>query len=69
MAKEAERLLAGTGCLPEPLRTLDESAVQTDSGAASEPLPAFLVDSEEDSADDQAPSDPEEAPSSAIAAE
>ena len=69
MAKEAERLLAGTGWLPEPLRTLDESAVQTDSGAASEPLPAFLVDGEEDSADDQAPSDPEEAPSSAVAAE
>ena len=34
-----------------------------------EPLPAFLVDGEEDSADDQAPSDPEEAPSSAVAAE
>jgi ParB family chromosome partitioning protein len=69
MAKEAERLLSGTGWLPEPLRTPDQSAVQADSGAATDPLPAFLVDDEDDSADDQAPSDPEEAQSTAVAAE
>jgi ParB family chromosome partitioning protein len=68
MAREAERLLAGTGWVPEPLRTLGESAVQTDAGAATEPLPAFLAD-EGDGAEDQAPSDPEEAQSPAIAAE
>ncbi len=40
MAKEAERLLDGTGWLPEPLRLLDPVA------EASEPeaLPAFLAD-------------------------
>ena len=68
MAKEAERLLAGQGWLPEPLRMLDaetepetqvETAPANDDGAA---LPAFLAD---DAAD--APSPPE--PLSAIAAE
>lgn len=68
MAKEAERLLAGTGWLPEPLRAPVESAVQSDAGAATESLPAFLAD-EGDGADEQAPSDPEEAQSPAIAAE
>jgi ParB family transcriptional regulator, chromosome partitioning protein len=68
MAKEAERLLAGTGWLPEPLRTPDESAVQTDTVAATESLPAFLADGG-DAADEQVPSDPEEAQSPAIAAE
>jgi ParB family chromosome partitioning protein len=68
MAKEAERLLAGTGWLPEPLRTPDESAVQKDAGSAPEPLPAFLA-GEDDGADEQAPSDPEEAQSPVIAAE
>jgi ParB family chromosome partitioning protein len=68
MAKEAERLLTGTGWLPEPLRTPDESAVQTDTAAATESVPAFLS-GEDDGADEQAPSDPEEAQSSAIAAE
>jgi ParB family chromosome partitioning protein len=45
MAKEAERLLAGTGWLPEPLR-LPEPEVPADvAGAdAEESLPAFLDD-------------------------
>jgi hypothetical protein len=68
MAKEAERLLVGTGWLPEPLRTPAESAAQTDAGAATEPLPAFLAD-EGDGVDEQAASDPEEAQSPAVAAE
>jgi ParB family chromosome partitioning protein len=42
MAKEAERLLAGTGWLPEPLR-LPEPEVPADAGAdVEENLPAFL---------------------------
>src|SRR5216684_6020799 len=46
MAKEAERLLDGTGWLPEPLRTqeaepvVDEPAAEVDAEA----LPAFLAD-------------------------
>ncbi|HLG86006.1 MAG TPA: DNA-binding protein, partial [Alphaproteobacteria bacterium] len=54
MAKEAERLLDGTGWLPEPLRTSDAaSAEATDADAAGdeETLPAFLTDNE-DSADE-----------------
>jgi ParB family chromosome partitioning protein len=44
MAKEAERLLAGTGWLPDPLR-LPEPEVPADAGAdAEESLPAFLDD-------------------------
>ncbi len=39
MASEAERLLSGTGWLPEPLRT--PASPGTEEGAAS-PLPAFL---------------------------
>ena len=68
MAREAERLLAGTGWLPEPLRTPVESAVQPDAGAATESLPAFLT-GEGDGTDEQTLSDPEEAQSPAIAAE
>ena len=52
MAKEAERLLADTGWLPEPLRLADvdgaiggEPADQNDDDAA---LPAFLTDDGED---------------------
>jgi ParB family chromosome partitioning protein len=47
MAKEAERLLQGTGWLPEPLRTPDSSpATPPPSAGAPEPstLPAFLTD-------------------------
>ena len=57
MAKEAERLLAGTGWLPEPLRLagaesdLAEESADQDGGEGS--LPAFLTgdDDEEDPAD------------------
>ena len=64
MAKEAERLLAGSGWLPEPLRMPDaETAV--DEPAATEDLPAFLDDEEGVSPD----ADPEEPQPPAIAAE
>ena len=44
MAKEAERLLAGTGWLPEPLRIADPDAVMTaiETDGHVEDLPAFL---------------------------
>jgi ParB family chromosome partitioning protein len=55
MAKEAERLLDGTGWLPEPLRTSDPSDADTadaDAGGGEEALPAFLTDGEESAGDD-----------------
>jgi ParB family chromosome partitioning protein len=57
MAKEAERLLADTGWLPEPLRLAgadDGAASQAaDQGGDDEALPAFLtVDGDEDEAAD-----------------
>ena len=64
MAKEAERLLAGSGWLPEPLR-LPDAETAVDEPATSEGLPAFLDDDEGASAD----SDPEEPQPPAIAAE
>lgn len=64
MAKEAERLLAGSGWLPEPLRLPDvETAVA--EPATTEDLPAFLDDDEGASVD----SDPKEPQPPAIAAE
>lgn len=57
MAKEAERLLAETGWLPEPLRMVDDGIeVDPASGAAAEAddLPDFLSgDGEDDPADDE----------------
>lgn len=66
MAIEAERLLQGTGWLPEPLRgasteAADASIVQTEEGDA---LPDFLGDDE-----DAAPRDAEEEEPHATAAE
>ncbi len=51
MAKEAERLLDGTGWLPEPLRTLDAAIAESTGGDPAgddDALPAFLSDDEED---------------------
>ena len=52
MAKEAERLLADTGWLPEPLRSADagttEAAIASDQGSDDEALPAFLSDDGDD---------------------
>jgi ParB family transcriptional regulator, chromosome partitioning protein len=51
MAKEAERLLAGCGWLPEPLRTAEAGSSDIDPEADTQPtaddsaaLPAFLAD-------------------------
>ena len=55
MAKEAERLLANSGWLPEPLRLTEfMHSVDGPDGAADEAqaLPAFLADDEEDAAAD-----------------
>jgi ParB family transcriptional regulator, chromosome partitioning protein len=47
MAKEAERLLAKSGWLPEPLRTPDMQAEKAECESDGEDLPAFL-DEEDD---------------------
>jgi ParB family chromosome partitioning protein len=44
MAKEAERLLDGTGWLPEPLRLVDSVDLSDTPTGAIEALPAFLTD-------------------------
>ncbi|WP_422035536.1 ParB/RepB/Spo0J family partition protein [Reyranella sp.] len=46
MAKEAERLLHGTGWLPEPLRLVDSGDVSDTPTGTVEALPAFLADGE-----------------------
>jgi ParB family chromosome partitioning protein len=66
MAKDAQRLLEGSGWVPEPLRTVDTVAADpAENGAAQdvEALPAFLAEDQEDN--------PEEDPDqpAAIAAE
>jgi ParB family chromosome partitioning protein len=65
MAKEAERLLARSGWLPEPLRLAStEVAIEAPVDEA-ETLPDFLAGE----GDEPAATDPEEPPSHAIAAE
>jgi ParB family transcriptional regulator, chromosome partitioning protein len=57
MAKEAERLLEGTGWLPEPLRTsvsLDAETVDRSVADGDEALPAFLSDDEEAAGEEDA---------------
>jgi ParB family chromosome partitioning protein len=57
MAKEAERLLEGTGWLPEPLRTsVADAADPIDSNVAEgdEALPAFLSDDAEGTGEEDA---------------
>jgi ParB family chromosome partitioning protein len=46
MAREAERLLAGSGWLPEPLRLADVEAAGAEQGGEAEALPEFLADDE-----------------------
>jgi ParB family chromosome partitioning protein len=48
MAKEAERLLDNTGWLPEPLRLAGDSPASSEPEAASERLPEFLADDEDE---------------------
>jgi ParB family transcriptional regulator, chromosome partitioning protein len=47
MAKEAERLLDGSGWLPEPLRLVDIASEPAQQDAETGPLPEFLSDDEE----------------------
>ncbi len=47
MAKEAERLLDGSGWLPEPLRLVDVASAPVELEAEAGPLPEFLSDDEE----------------------
>ncbi len=56
MAREAERLLDGTGWLAEPLRTPDPAAAAIDAEASedAETLPAFLADDKEDTGEEEA---------------
>jgi ParB family chromosome partitioning protein len=52
MAKEAERLLEGTGWLPEPLRrVIGNDSLSNGTDTAVESLPAFLSGNEEDTGD------------------
>jgi ParB family chromosome partitioning protein len=60
MAREAERLLAKTGWVPEPLRTPDAQPAEAETEAGAEALPAFLGDSEEDNTEEPTASDPDE---------
>jgi ParB family transcriptional regulator, chromosome partitioning protein len=48
MAKEAERLLADTGWLPEPLRTPEEQAEEAECEFDAEDLPAFLEEEDDE---------------------
>ncbi len=48
MAKEAERLLDGTGWLPEPLRLAETASPSDGSDSTGEPLPEFLDDDEDE---------------------
>jgi len=68
MAREAERLLAGTRWVPEPLRTPDGQQVETETtnDGDGEDLPAFLAD---DGGDGETAADPEEPQPYAEAAE
>lgn len=52
MAKEAERLLADTGWLPEPLRLVDLDGDAGDTDGEVEALPDFLAGDDEDVAAD-----------------
>jgi ParB family chromosome partitioning protein len=47
MAKEAERLLDGSGWLPEPLRLVDPDAASLEQEGEAGPLPEFLADDED----------------------
>lgn len=47
MAQEAERLLDGTGWLPEPLRLADGAPASDPAAGEVETLPAFLTDGED----------------------
>ena len=47
MAKEAERLLDGSGWLPEPLRLVEVASVPAEQKGEAGPLPEFLTNEEQ----------------------
>jgi ParB family chromosome partitioning protein len=47
MAKEAERLLDGSGWLPEPMRLVDIAPAPAEQDGEAGPLPEFLADDED----------------------
>jgi ParB family chromosome partitioning protein len=51
MAKEAERMLDGTGWLPKPLRLSEVTPESTDSDSVIEPRPEYLSDDEDEGRD------------------
>jgi ParB family chromosome partitioning protein len=51
MAREAERLLDGTGWLPEPLRLVEVDIAGQDADGEAEALPEFLASGEDEAAD------------------
>jgi ParB family chromosome partitioning protein len=53
MAREAERLLDGTGWLPEPLRLADADAQSSGRDGEAGPLPEFLAEDEDESPEDE----------------
>jgi ParB family chromosome partitioning protein len=55
MAKEAERLLDGSGWLPEPLRLVDPNAAPVGQEGEAGPLPEFLADEEDQTVGDEDP--------------
>ncbi|QQN66724.1 ParB/RepB/Spo0J family partition protein [Bradyrhizobium diazoefficiens] len=56
MAKEAERLLDGSGWLPQPLRPVDSSVSSVEQESEAGPLPEFLDDEEDpENASDEDP--------------
>jgi ParB family chromosome partitioning protein len=58
MAKEAERLLGGTGWLPEPLRAMKTEMAGNEQGGEAEALPDFLA-AKEDGANAPYPEEPQ----------
>jgi ParB family chromosome partitioning protein len=53
MAREAERLLEGTGWLPEPLRLADAQVQSSGRDGQAGPLPEFLAEDEDSSPEDE----------------
>lgn len=53
MAKDAERLLAGTGWRPEPLRLIDVSPLANEPSSEVEALPDFLAGDEKSTRDEE----------------
>jgi ParB family chromosome partitioning protein len=70
MAREAERLIEGSGWLPEPLRTPDvaRGMATGEHDDGGEPMPAFLADDDE-TVDDAGASEADDPERAAVAAE